>query len=265
MKMTFAHNIFLNTLVLSSLITFSESAIPFVPKCIRNLEEGDENVSKSGDENVSRRLCNTGKRWLEGDVKLSTPDSIAVDHFECLNEVYAMRLFIEEAHLSFLAVPTGDDDAPVCPSIIMHSVLEGDMEQVKAMFIVSHDYVVEQFASEEMNFHLGAYPLESIMDAYTEANAGWNGATTYHPITSNCAALIRNMMKILGIPLKEDQALVQFITDRLMAESADEMIEVVRKTSDDGSIYDDVNHFVNTMGGSAMKETIVKNLIQLYM
>jgi hypothetical protein len=96
-----------------------------------------------------------------------------------------------------------------------------------------------------------------------------NGATTYNPITNNCVAMLRNMADPLDIPLKDNEGLIQFITQRLLSDSADHMFEIMEKSPTLKMIYDGSHRLLKAIGsstGSTLdKEDVVAKLIQLYL
>jgi hypothetical protein len=81
--------------------------------------------------------------------------------------------------------------------------------------------------------------------------------------------MLRNMADPLDIPLKENDGLIQFITHRLLSDSADHMFEIMEKSPTLKMLYDGSNRLLKAIGSSTgsglNKEDIVAKLIHLYL
>lgn len=207
--------------------------------------------------------CN-GRRSLTE----SSPEMVTSDYADCVDVDYDMYLVIDGAHLAYLATPSATDTSSNdCPPFVMHSESETNEPMEKFIGIASLDDVEEM--NEEAKYFLGSRPLASIVSAFDTANVGLDGSTTYDPITNNCAAMLRNMADPLDIPLKENEGLVQFITTRLLSDSANHMFEIIEKSPTLKMLYDGSNRLLKAIGsgtGSTInKEDVVSKLIKLYL
>ena len=197
---------------------------------------------------------------------VSSPDSVATEYNECLDTEYDMYLVIEGAHFAGLATPSDDTLSIYCPPVVLHSKTKTNQTMEKLM-VVASDYDVEQM-DQDTKYFLGSRPLASIVNAYDAANVGLNGVAKYNPITNNCVAMLRNMADPLDIPLKKDEGLIQFITSRLLSDSADHMFEIMEQSPTLKMLYDGSNRLLKAVGGSGSsinKEDVVAKLIQLYL
>ena len=201
---------------------------------------------------------------------VSSPDSVATNHTECLDVDYDMYLVIEGAHFAGLATPSIGTSEMYCPPVVLHAKSEtnGPMEK---LIVVASNHDVEQM-DEETKYFLGSRPLVSIVNAFDAVHVGLNGATTYNPITNNCVAMLRNMADPLDIPLKDNEGLIQFITHRLLSDSADHMFQIIEQSPTLKMLYDGSNRLLKAIGSgtgssssSINKEEVVAKLIQLYL
>ena len=197
---------------------------------------------------------------------VSSPEIVTSDHAECLDADYDMYLVIEGAHFAGLATLSANKTSSIyCPPFVFHSKSEtnGPMEKL----IVAASYYDIEKMDKETKYYLGSRPLASIVNAFDAANVGLNGATTYNPITNNCVSMLRNMADPLDIPLKENEGLVQFITARLLSESANHMFEIMEKSPTLKMLYDGSNRLLKAIGSGEgiNKEDVVAKLIKLYL
>ena len=81
--------------------------------------------------------------------------------------------------------------------------------------------------------------------------------------------MLRNMADPLDIPLKENEGLVQFITARLLSDSANHMFEIMEQSPTLKMLYDGSNRLLKAIGSGARssinKEDVVAKLIKLYL
>jgi hypothetical protein len=198
---------------------------------------------------------------------VSSPESVASNHTECMVIDYDMYLVIEGAHFAGLAIPSTDTSSMHCPPFVLHTKSEtnGPMEK---LIVVASNHDVE-IMDEDTKYYLGSRPLASIINAFDAASVGLYGATTYNPITNNCVAMLRNMADPLDIPLQDNDGLIQFVTNRLLSDSADHMFEIMEKSPTLKMLYDGSNRLLKAIGSekgiSLNKEEVVAKLIQLYM
>jgi Peroxidase len=197
---------------------------------------------------------------------VTSPDSVVSNHVECLDAQYDMYLVIEGAHFAGLATPTSNySSSNFCPPIVLHSKSEKNEPMEKLMVVASH-YDVEQLDVETKHY-LGSRPLVSIVNAFEAAKVGLNDGTMYNPITNNCVAMLRNMADPLDIRVN-DERLIQFITSRLLSDSANHMFQIIQASPTLKTFYDGSNRLLKAIGSSSSiisKEEIVSKLIQLYM
>ena len=202
---------------------------------------------------------------------VSGPEIVAAEHTECLDADYDMYLVIEGAHFAGLATPSANyTSSNYCPPFVLHSKSETNGPMEKLMVVASLDDV--ETMDKDTKYYLGSRPLASIVNAFDAANVGLNGATTYNPITNNCVSMLRNMADPLDIPLKENEGLVQFITARLLSDSANHMFEMIEQSPTLKMLYDGSNRLLKAIGSSGTgstttinKEDVVAKLIQLYL
>ena len=199
---------------------------------------------------------------------VSSPDSVASNHTECLDVDYDMYLVIEGAHFAGLATPSIETSEMYCPPVVLHSKSETN-EPMEKLIVVASNHDVEQM-DEETKYFLGSRPLASIVNAFDAAQVGLNGATTYNPITNNCVAMLRNMADPLDIPLKDNEGLIQFVTNRLLSDSADHMFEIIEQSPTLKMLYDGSNRLLKAIGSGTSssginKEDVVAKLVQLYL
>ena len=79
--------------------------------------------------------------------------------------------------------------------------------------------------------------------------------------------MLRNMADPLDIPLKENEGLVQFITARLLSDSANHMFEIMEKSPTLKMLYDGSNRLLKAIGSSEgiNKEDVLSKLIKFYL
>jgi Peroxidase len=195
-----------------------------------------------------------------------SPEIVTTDHAECLDANYDMYLVIEGAHFAGLATPSANyTSSNYCPPFVFHSKSELNGPMEKLIVVAAYDDIEKM--DKETRYYLGSRPLASIVNAFDAANVGLNGATTYNPITNNCVSMLRNMADPLDIPLKENEGLVQFITARLLSDSANHMFEIMEQSPTLKMLYDGSNRLLKAIGsGEGMnKEDVVAKLIKLYL
>jgi hypothetical protein len=198
----------------------------------------------------------------------SNPSNYTSAYSECLETDYDMYLVIEGAHFAGLATPSSTETSSMyCPPIVLHTATKTNQTMEKRMVVTSNHDV--EIIDEDTKYYLGSRPLVSIINAFDAAHVGLNGQAQYNPISNNCVAMLRNMADPLDIPLKENDGLIQFITHRLLSDSADHMFEIMEKSPTLKMLYDGSNRLLKAIGSSTgsglNKEDIVAKLIHLYL
>ena len=81
--------------------------------------------------------------------------------------------------------------------------------------------------------------------------------------------MLRNMADPLDIPLKENEDLIQFVTKRLLSDTADHMFQMMENSPTLQMLYDGSNRLLKAMGSKSSstfnKEDVVAKLVQLYL
>jgi hypothetical protein len=179
---------------------------------------------------------------------------LAGDHAECMAGDYNMFLVMKGAHMSGLATPVEEGSA--CPNVVFHSSVEMEGGMAKSILTIEQDGVAE--IGEEEKLHLGTESLASIVAAFESADASKKGEKAYDAVTNNCVVLLRNMADPLNIPV--DKRMIGFVSKRLLAESADHMVDLMKKSPAFSTIVGSGGRFLKGIGA----EEIVSKVIQLY-
>lgn len=81
--------------------------------------------------------------------------------------------------------------------------------------------------------------------------------------------MLRNMANPLDIPLKQNEGLIQFVTNRLLSDSANHIFEIIEKSPTLKMLYDGSYRLLKAVGSgtgsSVNKEDLVAKLIRLYL
>jgi hypothetical protein len=179
---------------------------------------------------------------------------LAGDHAECMAGDYNMFLVMKGAHMSGLATPVEENLA--CPNVVFHSSVEIEGAMTKSILTIEQDGVAD--ISEDEKLHLGTESLASIVAAFEGADVSKKGEKAYDAVTNNCVVLLRNMADPLNIPV--DKRMIGFVSKRLLAESADHMVDMMKKSPAFSSIVGSGGRFLKGIGA----EEIVSKVIQIY-
>ena len=180
--------------------------------------------------------------------------ALAEDHAECMAGDYNMFLVMKGAHMTGLATPVKEDSA--CPNVVFHSNVEIDGGMTKSIMTIEQEGVAE--IGEDEKLHLGTESLASIVAAFDSADVSKQGEKAYDAVTNNCVVLLRNMADPLDIPV--DKRMISFVSKRLLAESADHMVEMMKKSPAISSVVGSGGRFLKGVGA----EEIVSKVIALY-
>jgi hypothetical protein len=105
---------------------------------------------------------------------------------------------------------------------------------------------------------LGTQSLKSIVSAFDNAEVSKKGGKAYDAATNNCVVLLRNMADPLDIVV--DQRMLNFVSKRLLAESGEHVVEMMKQSSALSSIIGVGGRFLKGVGA----EEIVAQVIALY-
>jgi hypothetical protein len=195
------------------------------------------------------------RRMLE----LSSPVEVAQQYDSCSNVEYDMFLVIEGAHFAGLATPVATNSSvSYCPPIVLHSKSESEEGSTMEKLMVVVAPIEVESVDEESKLHLGSRPLANILEAFDSVSVGLKGQTTYDPITNNCVAMLRNMADPLDIEI--DDRLIQFVSKRLLQESADHMFEMIKDSPTLTMLYEGSSRFLKGIN----KEDVLAKMIKLY-
>jgi hypothetical protein len=180
--------------------------------------------------------------------------ALVEDHSECMADQYDMFLVMKGAHMTGLATPSATES--LCPNVVFHSNVEIEGGMTKSVMTMEQEGVSKIGADEKL--HLGVESLSSIVAAFDRADVSKKGEKAYDAVTNNCVVLLRNMADPLNIPV--DQRMIGFVSKRLLAESADHMIDLMKQSPALSAVVGTGGRFLKGVGA----EEIVAKVIALY-